>query len=748
MTLNFRLEELGWKNFQDLALQIVTKVYDIPINRFADSHDGGRDGSGFIIGFANQRNERKSVVVQSKHTSVGGTLTLALFKDELPKIKALTHKSLCDIYILVTNRRVSGQSEKSIRTRIMKYGVERVLVINKETIDAILAENKRLRGLIPRIYGLGDLSEIIDERVYSQTQEILQSFEPETFVTTQPYFDVIEALSTHRFALLLGEPGSGKSSIIRASAIYAADVWQSSPMWLSQIGKLEAHWNINRSDQLFLLDDVFGTTNADNRLIDGWNRAVPYITAAIDNGSSFIVTSRDYIYNEAKAQLRNYELPVVKESEVVIDVEKLTLDERRQIVYNHLKHGDQTSEFLAEIKPYLNRVTGASSFLPIAAARLGYRIMTEQLDEGDPESLSQFLLQPRQYLYQVIDSLDIRHQKALVMLMAEGGILEARISDEVKNSEVWSRFNLDEHSLGDSLRALDGSMLRLNVEDNERKWEVKHPSVLDALGDWILARENYIDIYIKYTQLEHLMRQVSCGDYVRGSVAIPQSLWGVVFDRFLEKSVASELGIRFFAYRCSSEAITSSEKVEQLRQLVLEHNYSSPLDGDPGVRLFLRLEALGLMEDTDAEHVFHMLEEVALMNFDSYLLGNHQFEGMIMRIDDTGMVWPQLIDQYIAELETRLHPYISSRISKWMGEIGQEYVFADLLDLMRLIEEWLLEDHPIVEEFNEARSRIDSWYRETFIPPSVREHRFMNLLYASFGERSSRRIDIFSDVDA
>lgn len=44
-----------------------------------------------------------------------------------------------------------------------------------EQISQFIRESPRLRMLVPRVYGLGDLGQILDARAYDQAQEILSS---------------------------------------------------------------------------------------------------------------------------------------------------------------------------------------------------------------------------------------------------------------------------------------------------------------------------------------------------------------------------------------------------------------------------------------------------------------------------------------------------------------------------------------------------------------------------------------------
>jgi len=52
--------------------------------------------------------------------------------------------------------------------------VKHVRTFGSTWIGEQIRENKRLRMLIPRVYGLGDLSQILDERAYLQARLILE----------------------------------------------------------------------------------------------------------------------------------------------------------------------------------------------------------------------------------------------------------------------------------------------------------------------------------------------------------------------------------------------------------------------------------------------------------------------------------------------------------------------------------------------------------------------------------------------
>ncbi|WP_041929715.1 hypothetical protein [Methylibium petroleiphilum] len=228
----YDLHRLGWNSFQQLCLTIAREVLAQSVKSFLDSNDGGRDGA-FCGTWTPTKNETMSgsFVIQCKFTSKPNAL---LAKEdiaaELPKIRRLTEKGLCDVYVLMTNAGVSGKQEERIAAELTSAGAKNVLILGGTWITDQIRENTRLRTLVPRVYGLGDLSQILDERAYEQARAVLDSLREDLakVVMTSAYRNAVDALDRHGFVLLIGEPAAGKTTIASMLAMASADKWKSS----------------------------------------------------------------------------------------------------------------------------------------------------------------------------------------------------------------------------------------------------------------------------------------------------------------------------------------------------------------------------------------------------------------------------------------------------------------------------------------------------------------------------------------
>lgn len=191
--VNYELHSLGWKGFQNLCVSIAGEVWGQVIQSYFDSRDGGRDGA-FHGTWKPKAGEsfQGAFTAQCKFTSKADkTLQLSDLSDELANARRLASRGLADNYILFTNARVTGATaEAGIKAMFEAIpGIKRFAAFGSDRISQIIRESPRLRMLVPRVYGLGDLSQILDERAYAQAQEILSALGDDLakFVVTDAY---------------------------------------------------------------------------------------------------------------------------------------------------------------------------------------------------------------------------------------------------------------------------------------------------------------------------------------------------------------------------------------------------------------------------------------------------------------------------------------------------------------------------------------------------------------------------------
>ena len=166
-----------------------------------------------------------------------------MLSDELPKAKRLAEKQLAKDYIVLTNHLITGQSELQIKQAFQEVGVGRCRVFHRDWIISRIHKSARLRMMVPRLYGLVDLTSLLDSRAYQQAQLILSEMGDnlQKFVVTEAHRKSVRSISECNLVLLLGSPAAGKSTIGASLALGATDIWGCSTIKSSSPDHLERH---------------------------------------------------------------------------------------------------------------------------------------------------------------------------------------------------------------------------------------------------------------------------------------------------------------------------------------------------------------------------------------------------------------------------------------------------------------------------------------------------------------------------
>ncbi|MBH5373370.1 nSTAND3 domain-containing NTPase [Bradyrhizobium glycinis] len=733
---NYELHSLGWKAFQQLCVAIASEVWGQTAQGFYDSHDGGRDGA-----FHGQWETRSgeifsgSFTAQCKFTSQPSkVLRLSDLKDEVSKIERLAERGLAQNYFLFTNARLTGDFEEKLRQVILEIpGVKHFAAYGNDRISQFIHESARLRMLVPRIYGLGDLSQILDERAYAQSQEILSAIGDDLskFVLTSAYRKAARAIIEHGFVLLLGEPMCGKSTIAAALALGALDEWGCSTIKVRDADEFVRHSNPHEKQQFFWVDDAFGATQLDVAATFKWNSAFPHLHAAIRRGARVIFTSRDYIYRNARSFIKEAALPEILESQVVIKVQELSRPEKDQILYNHIRLGNQPRAFKAELKPHLPAVSAHPGFTPEIARRLGNRAFTKKLLIYRA-ALEDFVARPMQLLTDVIQTLDVSSRAAIALVFMRGGQLTSPISMTPDETGALELLGGSQAEVRNALNALNGSLLIQVKSAGALAWSFKHPTIRDAFATLVAENRELLDIYLTGTPVPRLMHEVSCGDvgYEGAKVIVPSDRFSLVLSRVLafkrQRSENRDQVNRFLAYRCDAQFLKQYLDAEP--DFLQSLHMWSYLDTISEIGVVCRLRTHSLLPEEDRKRHVAKICELAVDTPDSGFLDEEvralftadEFEeclvnvrsNLLLKLDNCISNWRLNCgseddpEEYFSTLETTLKNFKKEFA---VDEDVEAAIDSGLQDIQSIVED-LQSDRPAPRRSSNTMASIeDSW---------------------------------------
>lgn len=747
--VDFALHTLGWKAFQDLCAQVMEEELRTTVSVYREAQDGGQDAV-----FLAKNPDSPTVVgsVQCKFSSKREQrLRPSDITSELQQVEQLIAKKMAAVYYFITSMGVDADVAREVRERLSALGVTEPHVVGKEWLLGKIKSSPRLRALVPRVYGLGDLSTILDERCAAQTLALLGDHRKalNVYVPTAPHRAAVDILAKHKLVLLLGAPATGKSTLAAILAMMAVDKNEVQVFKCDGPIELKQHWNPHDNKRLFWVDDAFGSNLLMPEYINAWIEFMPKLKTAIDHGCHFILTSRTHIWNDARPRLGSRNHQLLETGTAVVSVGDLTQSEREQILYNHLKAGTQPSHWKVQIKGHLSQLSRQYGLLPELARRLGDKDYTGHIRRV-PEDLLRFIAHPQEFLVQTFKELSAEQQAALTLVFLARSRLQVNVLPEGEANLVATSYGVTKAQMTQALQQLAGSFILRRSDGDKEYWAFWHPTFADAISAILSKRPDLIDVYVRGAGLDTLLTEVVCegAPPVRDAVLVPLSSSEALVDRLLESP--DEEGANDQLFEFLNRRLPTN--------LVCELFARDPsLLGRQGknlrwIRLCRREDVLlratayeiGLLDEEVRSATVKMLEEGALDSLDASFIQN---DGIL------AMFRPSELMHLTASLLAKLDSEIAQKISDCRegadpdSDIDSQFEeVADFLDHIRYLveaDEVFEEKHAeLTVELDQAKKDVEAEKSDEEVECSF----FSSVPRAVQREQHDDR-SIFSDVD-
>ena len=687
------LHTIGWRAFQDLCSQVCEVVLGRPVEIFREAQDGGQDAVFLIPGGLNAS---PIGTVQCKHTSdAGKALKVSDLTGEISHVEELVKNGQADTYAFMTNMSVDAPVAAAMRARLRALGVRKPHILGRQYIVRVIRGSARLRALVPQVYGLGDLTLIVDERLSEQSRALLDSWIPKlrTYVPTKAHRDAVNAISDHGVVLLLGNPSSGKSAIGAIVSTIPSENPDNTVLALTSPRDFEAGWNPNDPGRFFWIDDAFGSNVLRDDYVQDWASAFSKLRAAIKHGNRFLLTSRKHIYEAARRRLGQRNLAQFADGSAVVDVGELTLEEKAQILYNHVNFGEQSQSWRSSIKPHLAAVAAVRDFLPGIAERLGDPNFTKSLAPREA-SLVQFMEEPTEHLVDTVNALDDSLQAALILVYVHQAGFDPTDYDASAAQAVAELTGFAQSRIQDCFVELKGSFLKLSGA----RWTFAHPTISDALTEILRQKPHMMAALLRGATIDTILSSFTCegSPLIRDALVIPSTLDDALVARLgrtRDEWHRNWMLFHFLSYR-ASEAVFA-KTVRQFPDVLRRDCWSTDLAGnDPRMATYARAHSLSLLPQDLRTEAGESLESSAINGLDVSFFAEEAMLALIPPLKLVGLglalrttVLPSIedrIDEITSDADLDEEP--DSHFKKLVGvldrveEIGVDAEAAALID--------------------------------------------------------------------
>ncbi len=521
MSLKYRISNIGWYNFELLVQTLLKAVIGPGVTSFGGSKDQGRDAA--FLGAAAFPTpgcqwtgdwvfQVKYVDFEEQGVDAARSSLKSTLRNELRHTLS-RHRNINN-YILLTDVPLTAQARNDIAEVAVGCGFNgNFTSVDGKEICQFLDIHGDIRRSYPQLLGLADLDVIINRDLYARSQAYLEAWQPRlaTYVQTEAHTKAMSLLKKKHFIVLDGAPEAGKTTIAAALALIHAtdgfeiiDVRSSNDIFRASDEK-RANKKKEGRQRLFIADDAIGSISLVAARADEWSRDLPGILRKLNKRRLLVWTARRYILEEALAtsRLKDAVAEFPRPHEVLVEVGKLSLMQKAEILYNHAKQANLSAEHRKLIRTHAIEIVSHSNFSPLRISQLTSVVLKPSSDNTQAptltwEEVQDFLNNPGDRWIQAYRALSQSEQILLSAMLDFDGATTARALRGSYEMRV-SRHEGGHLSFEECVTRLDHSFLTLtSSHSGEQYISVQHPSLRDMLllhlrGDTD-ARRRYISL--------------------------------------------------------------------------------------------------------------------------------------------------------------------------------------------------------------------------------------------------------------
>ncbi|MGJ4999348.1 restriction endonuclease [Bradyrhizobium sp. HKCCYLS3077] len=327
--MNYNFSPLSPPDFEDLSTDLLGKELGVRFEVFSPGPDGGADGR--------HSKGQDKLILQAKHFAGSPVAKLlAQLRQERPAIDRLAATR----YLLTTSCRLSKLNKDTIKETIGSSLQHTSDIFGPRELNALLRKYPDIQKSHIKLWlsGAPMLERILHAASHTFTAITREEIDAKirVFASNPSYDQALKRLASNNVLIISGPPGVGKTTLAEmVTFAFLAEGWD-----LVGIRNLDDGFlNLNdHKKQVFLFDDFLGRVALDKDALVHKDSQISKFIKRVRSSphAKFILTTRAYIFEEARRiseYLADNSLDV---SKYVLDVGVYTRRIRARILYNHL----------------------------------------------------------------------------------------------------------------------------------------------------------------------------------------------------------------------------------------------------------------------------------------------------------------------------------------------------------------------------------------------------------------------------
>ncbi len=327
--MNYNFSNLLPADFEDLAIDLIGRELGVRFEAFCAGPDGGVDGRHATAG--------NSTILQVKHYAGSTVATLQrTMKRERKSIDRLAPTR----YILATSRLLSPLNKRGLAKIVGPSLNSESDILGPSDLNALLRKYPEIEKAHIKLWlsGSAVLERVVRSAAYFFTTMSKEEIERKVCVYAQnrSFNEAQKKLEAHHVLIVSGPPGVGKTTLAEMlSYAYVGDGYE-----FIAIRSLDDGFSaiVDSKRQIFFFDDFLGKIALDARALSSKDSDLARFMKRIQlsPNARFVLTTRAYIFEEARRVSEYLSDRRVDMTKYVLDVSVYTRSVRARILYNHL----------------------------------------------------------------------------------------------------------------------------------------------------------------------------------------------------------------------------------------------------------------------------------------------------------------------------------------------------------------------------------------------------------------------------